>query len=497
MRSPAFYTYMYASFLFAAFAVDCAVAFSLPPSIPASFCSDHRPKSLSYESRAATCTLRAVSEDNDINFVQFDKDGNLTDTSESQRVLEKLCKGSYTDVHIFSHGWNMQTEDAKNLYKEWVDKYKALLKRRPMPAPYKPLLVGITWPSIINLEDLYCWPRRGTILGSSKQFVANAKEELVPALIPYLSDKSEIQDFINLCNQDKMSPNDVLRFFDMMSSLASENDEALEKEDSLTPESIAKAFADSSLYPIVGSPANSTRATFRRRFLGRIKIPTPLLLIRLHSFWLMRKRASKVGEDGVHKLLLQILEEAPRSVRVHLCGHSFGAGVMLSAVSKQPVKKWPKNIDTMFLMQPAVVCSGFVKGGEYRPAIDRTNMPIVSTFSKKDFPLRWAFHQALALNNGEKDQQKNHQNPSTKNDDSKVNDDFDEEALPSFFLKYAALGGYPPIKEPIDMGKDLTISAPSDHLGSDFSFPKKGLCAIRMHKEIEGHGDINNPYVHW
>mmetsp|Transcript_1639 Transcript_1639/g.2709 ORF Transcript_1639/g.2709 Transcript_1639/m.2709 type:complete len:133 (+) Transcript_1639:1196-1594(+) len=68
---------------------------------------------------------------------------------------------------------------------------------------------------------------------------------------------------------------------------------------------------------------------------------------------------------------------------------------------------------------------------------------------------------------------------------------------PLFFLKYAALGGYPPIKEPIDMGKDLTISAPSDHLGSDFSFPKKGLCAIRMHKEIEGHGDINNPYVHW
>ena len=50
--------------------------------------------------------------------------------------------------------------------------------------------------------------------------------------------------------------------------------------------------------------------------------------LRQASFWLMKRRARTVGEQGMHQFISQL--QAKSNARVHLMGHSFGCVVVSS-----------------------------------------------------------------------------------------------------------------------------------------------------------------------
>lgn len=174
------------------------------------------------------------------------------------------------------------------------------------------------------------------------------------------------------------------------------------------------------------------------------------------------------------------------SARMHAVGHSYGCKVMLSGICNGPALARP--LDSLLLLQPAVshLCfaarvPGTNQAGGYRRALDPAMVkhPILSTYSKKDFPLHGTFHLSLRRDSDLGEAQIAAGGTTAGDPPS----------------RFAALGGYGPrgagqaLKDPIpaagesygDLG-----TAPPPIIGLDGS---KG--------RITGHGDIAKPETAW
>ena len=62
----------------------------------------------------------------------------------SERVVELIEGNSYTDAFIFSHGFLNSLDDAERAYPTWVE---AMMNTAHGQTGFKPLLVGLHWPS--------------------------------------------------------------------------------------------------------------------------------------------------------------------------------------------------------------------------------------------------------------------------------------------------------------------------------------------------------------
>ena len=394
-------------------------------------------------------------------FVDFDETGYVIG-KVTKNVVREITNGNYTDVHIFSHGWNTTAKEARELYKDWIANYCKLLEEHPLPDDYKPFLLGVTWPSIILDSDSEEEEKATLTDIDMKRRI----EDLIPSGDPIR------EEFEKLCRMDLTTEvhvaeesSRIYRLFELVSPLYSFGEDAMDGLGAEQPtyKEVAEAFI----------------STFdnRPQVLGLPASPLLIKLFRILSFWTMRDRAALVGRNGVHDLLTEILTKT--NCRVHLSGHSFGAEVMLSAVAKKTEGTWPyRKICTMLLLQPAVISKGFVEGklGVYRQALDRVKMPVVSTFSKNDKALRLWFPLALMIRSG-----KINKAVEGLNDPG--------EGQPS---KYSALGGHPPF----NITGGLNIEGASA-IGDYYAFPPCGLCAIRMHNEISNHSDIDNQATNW
>ncbi len=181
-----------------------------------------------------------------------------------------------------------------------------------------------------------------------------------------------------------------------------------------------------------------------------------------------------VGIHGVSPLLRDILGAC--SSRVHLLGHSYGAKVVLSALSHGAV---PRPVTSALLLQPAVsrFCfaadAGHGRPGGFRGALERTRLPIMSTFSRRDAPLSKFFH--LAARRG--------------------SDVGEIRVAGGDISKYAALGGSDPEGWRI-MSMFRVVIKP---IGESYDLDARSeeVIALEAHDAIKGHGDISNTHTWW
>src|ERR1700733_5603338 len=81
--------------------------------------------------------------------LRFDESGTLKSEKTQAHLISALQLGDYSDIYVFSHGWNNTFDDALNLYRGYWRGYLDLRRSRSLNnAAYKPLFVGIHWPSI-------------------------------------------------------------------------------------------------------------------------------------------------------------------------------------------------------------------------------------------------------------------------------------------------------------------------------------------------------------
>ena len=81
--------------------------------------------------------------------IPFDKNGRSDGPQTRAHLVDAVRNGRFTDVFLFSHGWNNDWTVATKRYEDFMNGYMAMRRAHGLPVanPYRPLLVGVFWPS--------------------------------------------------------------------------------------------------------------------------------------------------------------------------------------------------------------------------------------------------------------------------------------------------------------------------------------------------------------
>ncbi|WP_373500305.1 alpha/beta fold hydrolase [Desulfococcus sp.] len=414
--------------------------------------------------------------------IPFDKRG-ICDGPETRRhLINSVKEGAYSDIFLFSHGWNNDWSVATKRYEDFLKGYMTMRRARnlPMPSGYRPLLVGIFWPST------------ALVFGESETGpkIAAADPEAMDARVA--EERREIREladelpadqagrFYELVQKPGLSEPEALELAKIARSFYHETDDELQTGSPLSEKEIVSLWAAASPEAEAdledfGTTGGAASEGPQAAGLGDLfKKLDPRNIVRTLTVYQMKDRAGTVGARGVGPLLRELL--AAGSSRLHLIGHSYGGKVVLSAAGFGD--DLPRKVESMLLLQPAVshLCfaqkvPGTDHPGGYREALARVNKPILTTFSAHDFPLTKTFHLAL-----------------------RRKDDLGEAKIagvgdpPS---KYAALGGFGP------RGAGEALIDIRD-AGQPYQWPAgTEIIGLRGTRTIKGHGDISNESTWW
>lgn len=420
----------------------------------------------------------------DLFLLRFDADGGLLSPQTRDLITSSLKTDGYSDVFVFSHGWNNNFKVASEKYLTFIKGYAAQRARLQLPLEpeFKPLLIGVIWPST---SFLFPWERGPKIAADTATDDAE-REEMLRLLLGTMTPdaRSQLVELIDGADSlDRAAAKDAAKL--MLEALRPTSDPDY-ASDAPSVEEFLEAWGElEGLAPLRPADPNAftgiggaTRdAAVEAAGGGRLD---PRGLLRAGTVWMMKDRAGRVGSRGVAPLLERVLEDS--AARLHLVGHSFGARVVLSAMTTQEASR---KAHSMLLLQPAVnrwcfahkVIGRGIPGG-YRPVLDRVERPIISTYSSHDKALHDAFHLAVRSSSlGEPDI-----------------------AAVGDTERYGALGGYGP--KGID---DLLTETNARAEGKSYDLAEKGpgVVAINGAVEVDGkpaigeHGDINSKVTWW
>ncbi len=421
--------------------------------------------------------------------IPFDEQGICQGPLTRDHLLTTLQNGAFTDIFLFSHGWNNDWKTATDLYDGFLSGYAQMQREHKLTSsrPFQPLLIGIFWPSIAlvspgaqltdvevgqerqeiqslaaalpkeDVERFYALAQRGQDLNSDEAL------ELARMLAPIYNGTAEDE----LPTVDSApSTGQLMSLWQKIASMAST------KPSTGTPGKFGFVNEPGRTPGVGGLTTQSTSAPEAAGFLDFLD---PRLIIRLATVLQMKDRAGVVGAHGVGSLLFNVLKNG--TARVHLIGHSYGCKVVLSALCFQEL---PRPVHSVLLLQPAISYLCFavdatgtgLKGG-YRVALERVEQSIMTTYSAHDVPLTQFFHLAVRRSS-----------------------DLGEEQIagappPS---RYAALGGFGPGGcetdcSEVEMKKigDLYDLAPGVRI----------IHVLNGVQVISGHGDISNDFTWW
>ncbi|NCD20515.1 MAG: hypothetical protein EOL89_11170 [Actinobacteria bacterium] len=411
--------------------------------------------------------------------VPFDKDGVCTGPLTARNLVETVADQRPTDVFLFSHGWNNDWQAATSRYDEFITGFARMRAEHPLDREFRPVLVGVIWPSTALVMP---WERGPQILGVERDDDAVAEERAEIAEVAAIVPEEERARFYELAQRPAdLTDQEAAEFAGLVVGAFGGDDElGLVEADA---ESVLEVWqslpgrpaSDGTVPDLsdIGLPGATPAEGPDAAAAGLLQALDPRGLVRLATVLLMKDRAGRVGGRGVADLLEDLLSAG--DAHVHLVGHSYGAKVVLSALVARP---HPRQVESVLLLQPALSnrcfasdADGAGRPGGYRPALERTRQPVMTTYSKHDFPLTKVFHWAV-------------RRPS----------DLGEAVIAGAPNRYAALGGFGPGGIEGEVSKVVATLPPQN-----YAMPEHGkrVIAVEASNVIKGHGEVQVPGTFW
>jgi hypothetical protein len=425
----------------------------------------------------------------------FDKEGTCVSPKTRDKVLAEAGGRNYSAVHIYSHGWNNVFAEAVEHYTEFFTEYFALRANAAVDADgYKPMIVGIIWPStaLLSADEIGPTPAAARVVAAADDAaIAELAAELQPGpagrFIALASanrplDEAESAEFAQLLLA-------VLRRDGMLDGVGESEgngggaavDAAQVVRSWASPASAPDDGERGKPRPLPGEgKASGTASGAAAAGGGFFSFLDPREIIRKATVFLMKDRAGIVGRKGVGDLLRDILR-SNNDIRVHLTGHSYGAKVVLSALSLQAGER---QVASVLLLQPAVNAYCFADripdagatAGAYRAALAHTVLPIYTTFSARDMALSRFFRLALRRSG----------------DPGEIGDLL----LGGGDDKFAALGAVGPLGMLAGESEILPMIEPP----AMYPPPPAGVRVVALDGSVNGigsHGDVRNRFTEW
>jgi pimeloyl-ACP methyl ester carboxylesterase len=417
--------------------------------------------------------------------LQFDKLGNSTSPATTAQLLDEVRSGTYSHIYLFSHGWNNNFGDALALYRDFFSLFMQLRSQNVAGNSYKPVFIGLHWPSIILLMPWEKGPRFAA--GSDSDAAFDSYSRVRELIAEDLSASAAL--FYELTGKDHITEEEAGQLADMLAPLYRKNaldtqgdvPAAVDREGiiaswmSLPDDTIPPVAPDYTRHGRVQeTPPAGVRSAAGLDFLD------PRNAIRVTTVLKMKDRSGYIGRMGLAPLLAQLIPAAGKSP-IRLIGHSYGARVCLTALSSPELGA--SRVASLLLLQPAVnqYCfAASVPGlglgipGGFVSALGRVGNPVYSTFSRRDTPLHALFHLAARRTEDRGEIRFAATGPS----------------------EFSALGGYGPDGiVPVSAAKGETIHAPVQRYSYDKDL--KVLALDGSAGEITGHGDVRTKFTCW
>jgi hypothetical protein len=328
---------------------------------------------------------------------RFDTDG--SSGAMSQRLIEAAAGGDITNIFLFAHGWMGDVPSAVSQYDRWIRSFNSLPVDRENAARFfpgfQPLFIGLHWPSLPwgeeelgdgsfapgeeapgpdELYRLYL-DRLGdtpAVRSALRSILEAARRNAAPDHLPAKTRDAflELNQALNLGSEGVSGPPDADR-------------EPFDPEAAFENQGVAFGGLD-----VFGG------------ILG---------LLRVCSYWNMKKRARTVGEGGMHAFVNGLQRaSSERGVRIHLMGHSFGC-IVISSILGGPRGVGPleRPIDSVVLAQGAVSLWSYASdipiagagSGYFHKVIQsgKVRGPLVTTQSSHDTAVGRLYPMASAI----------------------------------------------------------------------------------------------------
>ena len=418
--------------------------------------------------------------------IPFDAAG-VCEGPETRAHLIANCKNA-TDIFVFSHGWNNDFAAATGRYKSFIEGIETLRKEKalPVPEPYRPIVVGIFWPS--QALEWFASETGPAFAGGEGDAAETKAFEAAAAGVAAALPQEQRARFHELAASQSLSRAQAEELARLLVSTV--DDEAIDSEagpvgapraedllasaqelEEPEPDYDGVGYAgDAGDAAPQGEPAAAAGGPIGKA-LGALD---PRNILKPFTLWQMKDRAGRVGAHGVAPLLTDLLANND-TARIHLLGHSFGCKVVMTATSAMPSPS--RQIESALLLQAAVSQYAFspsvpglnVPGG-FVKALDRVRLPIFATYSSEDKALSEMFHLMVRRHDDAGELQYAGKSPS----------------------RYGALGGFGPQDTPA--AGTMVMRDPTD----PYDLPSgKRLVALMGDTRIHGHGDISNKATWW
>ena len=257
-----------------------------------------------------------------------DPDGLMSDL-----VLRTLAPddSGITDVFLLSHGWMGDLAAAQSQYDAWIEvmsKSEADIARMKQARPYfKPHTIGIHWPSKPWGNESFGDGSFAAPVGSGSVTSADPVATLVDDYASRIADTPAAREALTTIvtgamenvDPDELSP-------EMRAAFRTLNLEADLGIGGVGagPGGDRSGFDPNGVYESVREDAPSFGSFGGGGVFGVLKTL---------SFWRMKDRARWFGEAAGSTFLAKMMQAAPRNLRFHLMGHSFGCIVMSATLA--------------------------------------------------------------------------------------------------------------------------------------------------------------------
>lgn len=361
--------------------------------------------------------------------MQIDKAGTLVIPSQEAAIIAALTAPGniFNHVVVMSHGWNNDMDEARTLYRDF---FRCLEQVFPSVAD-KTLAIGILWPSKKFAEaDLI----PGGAASADNDPVADRVlldrlQDLKHVFADPLSDQKleQMKQLVAGLNNDNGKQNQFVTLMGEILDQHSDPAQHTPDEGATTVSQYAKNSGGAKLLKTFGAPIQQKAtpggggaasmtgiggnpalrpggigaAAGIGDFFSGIKAGA-LRLLNLATYQVMKDRAGMIGRDAVNPLLQRIQAAAPKNLKFHLVGHSFGGRLLTAAVDGANALR----VQTLLLLQAAYSHNGLAvkfdgtKDGFFHKVFDghKVTGPILITHSKKDRAVGLAYPLASRLN---------------------------------------------------------------------------------------------------
>ena len=352
--------------------------------------------------------------------LQFDDNGKLTSADLWKEFKQRAgAANGPTDAIFIAHGFRNDEGEARNLYGEFLKNFRGNMTQGPVAAALagrRFIVGGVFWPSKAFKEEF--GEEEAKEAGGTQSF---GGEDVEGDLDPVRAQLDELRDLAT----DAAAKKRIDEAKAMLSSLANDPD----AQDKFT-KLVLSTVDDSNADPNEG--LDRVKSQDGHELLDKLRVPlfVPTVkrdaegggtmsfdagagggavgtvqgvrgffgsvagrvgqFLNLTSWYVMKDRSGKVGENGVAPCVRELRKEHPK-LRIHLVGHSLGGRLMAScakALAQDPVV----HVDSLTLLQAAFSHYGLSADnlhgsvGFFRDAITQKVVtgPMVATFSFQD-----------------------------------------------------------------------------------------------------------------